>query len=237
MKTMALRRVNITRSANIADLRSLEKNRFVRKAWVMPWGFALLEIYDPIFGQLDDPSFRYDDPTRWNEEIRSYVRQIVDTERSILAPLYKGRPRHWQGNKLGLFLRSVTYKILDSKRLELPWLGQSTDWEIATAIRIGGKLREPASSKPVQDVLDRWLNWLPSVGKPPKMGDLRVNGKDFYVLCDFPERCGDACMALYTAFIAMPKDTSVEAAGFFSPDQTLLRYFRIGKPGEVTAQI
>jgi len=237
MKTMALRRVNITRSANIADLSSLEKNRLVRKAWVMPWKFALLEIYDPIFEQLDDPSFRYADPTRWNDEIRSYVRQVVDAERDILAPLYEGRPRHWQGNKLGLFLRSTTYRILDYKRLDLPWLGQSTDWDLATTIRIGGKLGEGASGRSVEQALDEWLNWLSQAGQALKLSVLRINGIDFDVLCDFPTACGDACMALYTAFIATPKGARIEAVGFFAPEQTHLRYLRIGKPGEMTAQI
>jgi hypothetical protein len=234
---MARRRVDITRTPNIADLSSIQQSPYVRKTWAMPWEFTLFEIYDPIFEELDNPSSALADPTKWTEVTREYVRQIVDTERSMLAPLYKGRPHHWQGNKLGMFLRTVTYRILDYKRLELPWLGYSPDWEIATTIRIGGKLRQGASGKPVEAVLDKWLNWLSPLGDAPKISSLRVNGRDFGFLCDFSGACGDACMALYTAFTAMPKDARIEAVGFFSPEQIHLRFLRIGRPGEMTAQI
>lgn len=234
---MARRRVDITRTPNIADLSSFQKSPYVRKTWAMPWAFTLFEIYDPIFEELDNPSSALADPTKWTEVTREYVRRIVDAERSMLAPLYKGRPHHWQGNKLGMFLRTVTYRILDYKRLELPWLGHSPDWEIATRIRIGGKLRQGVSGKPVEAVLDKWLNWLSPLAEAPKMGALRVNGEDFDLLCDFPAACGDACMALYTAFVAMPNASRPAGVGFFQPEQTHLRYTRIGKPGEMTAEI
>lgn len=203
----------------------------------MPWRFTLFEFYDPIYEKVDDPSSPLSRPTEWTEETRRYMSGLQDAERSILSPLYKGRPRHWQGNRLGLFLKSAIYRILDHKQLELPWLGHSDGWETANTIRICGKLKAQASSHPLEGVLDKWENWLSSVGIVPNMEDIDVKGEDFQVLCAFPEACGDACMALYTAFIAMSNEERVDAAGFFLPEQTRLRYMRIGKPGEMTAEI
>jgi hypothetical protein len=203
----------------------------------MPWGFVLFEFYDPIYEELENPSSALFDVTKWTEDTRRYMNQLVDAERSILAPLYNGRQRHWQGNKLGLFLKSTTYRILDHKRLNLPWLGHPTDWDIATTIRICGKLKPAASRNSLEQIVERWSSWLSTIGSAPKIGPLVISRDDFHVLCEFPEACGDACMSLYTAFIPISNETCVEAVGFFQPEHKHLRYLRIGKPGEVTAEI
>jgi hypothetical protein len=234
---MSLRRVDITRTANVANPERLASHPRVRKAWVMPWHFTLFEFYDPIYEQLDDSASKLSRPTEWTKETRRYMSDLVDAERGILAPLYEGRRRHWQGNKLGLFLKSAIYRIVDYKRLDLPWLGHPTNWEAARTIRVCGRLRSESSTGSLREALYMWSKWLLSVDSAPHMGAIRLKQRDFQVLCEFPSPCGDACMALYTKFIGMSKDNGVEAAGFFPPEETQALYLRIGAPGEITAEI
>jgi hypothetical protein len=163
--SVVMRRVVISRSSNI-DAEDLKLNPYVRKAWVMPWQFSLFEFYDPIHEKLDDPKSELADPTQWTDDVRKYMRGLVDAERRTLAPLYDGKARHWQGNKLGLPLRGAFYRIVDSKNLHLPWLGQSKDWEIAKILRICGKLSRPDNTA-LDEVLRMWESWLSSIGEAP----------------------------------------------------------------------
>ena len=203
----------------------------------MPWRFVLFEFYDPIYEELDNPSSELSDVTRWTEQTRAYMNTLVEAERSIMAPLYDGRPRHWQGNKLGVFLPSVIYRIIDNKKLQLPWFGYSAGWESATTIRVCGRLGEKTPVKSFETLLAEWSNWLALTGQGPTLGDLVFKNREFNILCEFPTACGDQCMALYTAMVARHRDSRVDAAGFFSPEQSDVRYLRIGQPGEITAHV
>ena len=124
-----MRRVNITRDENIRDINDLSRHPNVRKLWILPWNFVLFEFYDPTYEQIDNPKSPLSRVTEWTEETRQYMNQLVKSERAILSPLYKGKPAHWQGNKLALFLKSTIYRILDRKNMDLPWFGQSPDWK------------------------------------------------------------------------------------------------------------
>lgn len=234
---MALRRVDITRSVNISDLETLRNNPHVRNPWVMPWKFTLFEFYDPIYEQLGNPASGISDVTEWTEETRRYMERLVDTERDIMSPIYRGRPRHWQGNRLALFLKSAIYRIVDKQTLALPWLGQSADWEVATRIRIAGRLRKAAYSDVLENVVAQWAEWLQTAGQEPKRENLEFKGNDFHFVCEFRGTCGDSCLALYTALIATYQKTSIEAVGFFLPEQTELRYLEIGGRGEILTAV
>lgn len=234
---MTLRRVDITRTTNLADPKSVGSNPRVRKAWLMPWGFTLFEFYDPIYEQLDNPSSKLSNVVEWGEETRRYMGELVEAERNILAPVYRGKPRHWQGNKLGLPLRSVIYRIIDRGNLDLPWFGYSPDWEIITKIRICGRVRETIRLKTLEGVVEGWSKWLENIGQKPESDRFSSKGKDFQFQCQFSEPCGDACMALYTALVASYKATSIEAIGFFLAEQTEFRYLEIGGQGEILAKM
>jgi len=233
---VTLRRVNITRTVNVANATAVWTNPRVRKAWLMPWEFTLFEFYDPIYEEMDNPSSQLSDPTEWSEETRRYMAELVEAERSILAPVYRGRPPHWQGNKLGLLLRSVIYRIIDRRKLYLPWLGYGPDWEMKTKIRVCGRMHDSAKFTTLEGVVVTWLRWLKSVGQRLEADQLSCTGPDFEFLCQFPESCGDACMALYSALVASHKATSIQALGFFLPDQIEFRYLEIGGEGEIFFQ-
>src|SRR6516165_9384493 len=102
-----MRRVEITRTVNIDKDIDLSRHPNVRKNWAIPGGYTLIEVYDPVYEKIDDPACPLSDPTKWTDEIRQYMSALVEKKRAILAPLYKGQPRHWQGNTLGLPLRST----------------------------------------------------------------------------------------------------------------------------------
>ncbi len=233
---MAQRRVEITRTVNIADVEDLGKNPLVRKAWVMPWNFTLLEFYDPIYERLDDPSSDLSDPTQWTDATRARMNEIAEAKRKIIGRLYTGKPRHWQGNKMGMLLGSVVYRIVDDKKMNLPWLGYSVGWETARVVRICGRLGETKTDR-FQGLLQGWSNWLSSIHQAPQLSPLSTSGSDFSLLAEFPEACGDQCMALYTALVASEKKVSVEAVGFFSPEEQELRFRQVGALGEIVIRL
>jgi hypothetical protein len=194
----------------------------------------MFEFYDPIFEEVFDPSNPLSDVANQTEEIHQKLSHLVEVERAILAPLYRGRKRHWQGNQLGLPLKSVFYRVRDSKKIAWPWFGCSPGWEIETAVKVCGKLN--GTTMQDQDLLkgavDLWSKTTFLRDEIIEIGSPTFAGTIFEITCRFNNVCGDACLALYTVFAAQHKDKSVAAAGFFGLDKMPVDYLEIGGSGQ-----
>jgi hypothetical protein len=235
-----MRRVEITRTVNIDKNIDLSRHPNVRKNWSIPGNYALFEFYDPIYEKLDDPNCPLSNPTKWTDDTRLYMSHLVEKERAILSPLYQGRPRHWQGNTLGLPLQRAMYRVLDSKRLQWPWFGCLPGWELETSLRVRGRLEKPTeeNEQALAGELARWAEWASSTGElltcsPPTF----VEG-GFETLCSFSGPCGDVCMSLYIMLTLTRRRTSLLAVGFAGvdrPDVSPAVYMRFGARGLMKA--
>jgi hypothetical protein len=229
---MSWRRVNITRQVNIADLNQLPHHPNVRRCWVLPWGFVLFEFYDPIFEEAEiDPALGGSHGQ--SEATRRKLASLMIEERRLLAPLYRGRPEHWQGNKFGLPLKTVIYRVVDDKVIRWPWFGCSPDWEIQRRIRFSGKLGTLTTG--TRESLERafvdWATWAQSIGQLTGAGKFTFEVDKFGALCEFSGPCGDACMGLYLLLTEKRSQSNLEAAGFFDPDEKEMRFLEIGGTG------
>ena len=235
-----MRRVEITRTANIGKGIDLLRHPNVRKTWSIPGNYILFEFWDSIYEKLDDPGNPLSNPTKWKDDTRQYMSELVEKERAILAPLYEGRPRYWQGNTLGLPLKSTLYRVLDSKKLPWPWFACFPGWELEKSIKVRGRLKEPnaKNQRALTDELARWAEWASSIGELSTCSNPSFAEGGFEALCSFPGSCGDVCMALYVMLTLSQRRTSLLATGFGAvdrPDEFLAVYMRFGAPGLMKA--
>lgn len=216
-----MRRVEITRTANINPDIDLSQHPNVRRSWSIPGNYTLFEFYDPIYEKLDDPGSPLSSPTRWTDDIRRSMSELVEKERLILAPLYNGRPRHWQGNTLALPLRSALYRVLDTKRLRWPWFGCFPGWELKTRLKVRGRLEQPSvkNQQALAGEVARWAEWASSIGELLSCGRPTFAEGGFEALCSFSGACGDVCMALYIMLTLSRPRTSLLALGFEDVDR------------------
>jgi hypothetical protein len=230
---MSIRRVDMTRRVNVADVNVLVTHPNVRKIWKIPWDYILFEFYDPIFDLLDKPGVSPLEYSTLTRDLRPKLSELVKEERTLLSPLYAGRPLQWQGNQFGLPLKSVLYRVLDKKKIKWPWFGFSTDWETETSIRICGTIKTgaPEAQKYLNDAFSEWARWAKSVGVAISSGDILHENLEFSVSCQLSECCGDACMALYLLLTQVQDRTSLAAVGFFRPDEVSIRFLEVGGAG------
>jgi hypothetical protein len=229
---MGWRRVTITRDVNIADVNQLAHHPNVRRCWILPWEFVLFEFYDSIFEEAEvDPALCGSHGQ--SEATRGKLASLMIEERRLLAPLYRGRPEHWQGNKFGLPLKTVIYRVVDNEAIRWPWFGCSPDWEIQKRIKVFGKLGKLNSG--TRESLERafvdWTTWAKSIGELTGAGKFTFNGDSFGTLCEFSSPCGDACMSLYLLLTKKRSEVNLEAVGFFDPDEKEMRFLEIGGTG------
>jgi hypothetical protein len=228
---MTWRRMNITRDENIADAGGLSRHPNVRRYLHFPWGYTMFEFYDPIFESVYGV-----DPARHSEATRSRLATLMREERDLLGPVYKGRPDHWQGNQFGLLLKTAVYRVIDKKKLAWPWFGSSPAWEIKRRIKVEGRLK--ATTVGIRDSLGsafgEWAEWATALGELERMAQIAYDDKKFSVLCDFSNACGDVCVALYLLLTKTRRQTSLEAVGFFNPEESSSTFLEIGGTGVVT---
>ena len=224
---MSFRRVNITRDENISNHGALLHHPNVRNCIRFPWGYTLFEFFDPLFDAIDA------EPMSSSMEIRSRAEELMSEERKLLRPLYKGRPSHWQGNQLGLPLKTGVYRVLGKKKVEWPWFGSSPGWECEKEIKVSGRFRNSVGGawERTERVFGEWSSWAVSTGRLAHIEQLVHRDEHFTVLCSFSEVCCDACLGLYLLLAQTRKETFVDAVGFFQPDETALKFYEIGGAG------
>lgn len=226
---MPFRRVNITRDQNIEAQEQLSHHPNVRRYLRFPWGYTLFEFYDPIFESKEVVNCSQPQ----SEETRARLALLISEERKLLSPLYEGRPERWQGNQLVLPLETGIYRVLDKQRSNWPWFGCSPGWESDTKIKISGMLRAstPDSQESLENMFAEWASWANSSGRLTSKGQLTYLDAIFSVVCSFNEACCDSCIGLYLLLAKTRKETSIEAVGFFRPEETSPKFYEIGGTG------
>lgn len=229
---MVFRRVNITRDENIEAQEQLSHHPNVRRVLRFPWGYTLFEFYDPIFESEEVANCSQ--PR--SEETGARLALLISEERKLLSPLYEGRPNYWQGNQLVLPLETGVYRVLEKQRGNWPWFGSSSGWESDTTIKISGMLGVSTSDsrKSLENRLSEWASWANASGWLASRRELAYHDMRFSIICSFNEFCCDPCIGLYLLLAKTRKETSVEAVGFFRPEETSPKFYEIGGTGVIS---
>ena len=225
-----MREVIITKDSNLIDLDTLAQNPIVRKCWRLAKGYTLIEPYDPV---LDDP--RISSAARHKEPLKSQLNAFYSEQAKLLAPLYE----HVKPSDAGMALIPGTrtvYRFLGRDKLRIRWpeIGCSRGWESANTVRISGRLVAaiPETIQGLNTVLKEWLDSMAAVSQIRLVRSMAFADRDFTLIAEFADACGDAAMALYILLTETRGLTSLEAVGFFLPDDFSSPFVQIGGPGK-----
>jgi len=218
---MTIRYVVITKTSDLTDPEAFPRHALVVKCWHCPRGWTLYELYQPVFDLLlsCDQSVvtaAYNDP-----RIREEGLAVCAEEQKLLAPLYREVA---DPNRGGVKIFSKTAEYLyygrGKKNPKWPQKGNSLGWDEARTIRIAGRLvaAMPETVEALETVFKEWVDYMTGLGEITKAGKLTFSGEHFRAICEFAGPCGDAVMALFTMATVTRNITSLEAIGFFHPD-------------------
>lgn len=227
---MFMRQVIITRYSNVADPDGLSKNKLVRKAWKLPRGYFLCELFDPVFESIYNWDMAKQRAAFADEGIRARSAAIVAEEMALFAPLFGQEKRRSPFLKLGVPCQSVLYRFLDRQPIRWPELGYSPNWETVRSIEITGELKSISqeAAEELRILFQEWLVAMAALGEINRAHPITFTHEKFVVECEFTGACGDAAMALYMLLTETKKITSVKSVGFFLPTDINRHYLPIG---------
>jgi hypothetical protein len=231
---MRVRRVIITKNANVNNIETLPLHPNVRKCWRLPREYVLFEFYHPVFERIYDQDPAVANAARSDEIVRSQTAEAIAEERNLLAPLYRdiGNP----SNALTLLVpsKAATYFFVGRGKGRISWprTGYSPGWESSTRIRVDGRLfmALPEAVEGLRTVLREWSDSMTKIGEMKAIETLIIDGTHFSAICEFEGPCGDAAMALFMLLTETRNLSSLEAVGFFFPDDISSTLFEAGDP-------
>lgn len=228
---MFMRQVIITRYSNVADPKGLSKNKLVRKAWKLPRGYFLCELFDPVFESIYNWDMAKQRAAFADEGIRARSAAIVAEEMALFAPLFGQEKRRSPFLKLSVPCQSVLYRFLDRQPIRWPELGYSPNWETVRSIEITGKSKSISqkAAEELKILFQEWLDAMTALGEINRAHSITFTSEKFIAECEFTGACGDAAMALYMLLAETKKITSVQSVGFFLPTDINRRYLPIGR--------
>jgi hypothetical protein len=226
---MFMRQVIITRYSNVADPHGLSKNKLVRKAWKLPRGYFLCELFDPVFESIYNWDMAKQRAAFADAGIRARSASIVAEEMALFAPLYGQEKRRSPFLRLGVPCQSVLYRFLDKQPIRWPELGNSLNWESSRSIDITGELKSTSQevAEGLRILFQEWVDALAALGELSRAHPIIFTGENFSAECEFTGPCGDAAMALYMLLTETKKITSVQSVGFFLLTDIDRRYLPI----------
>jgi hypothetical protein len=235
----ARRRVNITNNVNLTDLGTLPTHPNVRRCWRLPRAYTLFEFYHPIFEIAYSLEKTLDQSGANEEEVMAVVKAALDEESNLLAPLYAGVKRRSRCVQLVVPLKTVLYQFLGRSRVTWPPFGCSPDFEAAQSIRITGQLAvaTPEALEGLKATFAEWLDSMAEQGEIIRAAPTRFTGNDFSVICECTGGCGDPAMALYMLLSETRTLTSLEAVGFFLPDDFSSPFLEVGGLGKSSQRL
>jgi hypothetical protein len=228
---MFMRQVIITRYSNVADPDGISKNKLVQKAWKLPRGYFLCELFDPVFEAIYNWDMAKQRAAFADEGIRARSAAVIAEEMALFAPLYGQEKRRSPFVKLGVPCQSVLYSFLDKQPIRWPELGHSPNWETARSIEITGELKSALHKAPEELSMSfqEWVDAMTALGEISRARPITFSDENFVTKCEFKGACGDAAMALFMLLTEAKKVTSVQSVGFFLPTDIKRRYLPIGR--------
>ena len=216
---MSRRDVKITRDINLTDREGLSRNPRICKVWHLPWGYTLFE------------SATSASPVLGNEEFNAARNGVLNEEEKLLLPLYQVVNRS-RALMLLIPTKTVFYRFLGMEKDRMPWprIGLSPGWEVSRKIRIAGQLVAaiPETIEAVNNVLREWSSVMAGLGQVEEVPPATFSGRTFSITCEFIGPAGDPAMALYILLTETRASTSLEAVGFFLPEDFTTPFLEIG---------
>ena len=231
---MMQRQVTIAKDADI-DLEALAVHPLIVKCWRLPRGYTLFEQYHPVFEHTCNSDYEAARAALRAEPYKSQHDAARLGWRKLLAPAYAdGKGDHM----FVLMTQTATYWFEGRERYTIKWprIGVSKNWEGLSRIRIVGRLflAIPEAVENLKTVFSEWQKAIP--GEVVQAGDLVFTGDGLSANYEFEGPCGDATMALFMLLTATRHLTSLEAIGFFLPDDYSTLFWHPGGEGEKMPQ-
>ncbi|MGB7461335.1 MAG: hypothetical protein WBW14_00435 [Candidatus Acidiferrum sp.] len=232
---MSLPRITITRNENVQNHQNLHHPN-VRKYPRFPRGYTLFEYYDPIFETTSGPDGVAIPMDKQPAKIRRCLSSAMWEERSLLSPLFEGRPKHWQANQLLLPLERGIYCVLGTERMNWPWFWSSPGWELRTRIKVSGILEQTALSvrSSLENSFSTWFAWASAQRAFISGQHLAFVRGTFSTLCEFLETAVEACIGLYLLFTVSLSQIQLRAVGFFDTSETAPKFYEMGRTGIIS---
>ncbi len=165
---------------------------------------------------------------------------VFSEERNLLAPLYRKVPnprRFGEGRNGFLCLtHAASYTVFSrgEESFQFPEFRGSKNWDEASTLRVAGRL-VMASEETIgglQGVYGEWVDCMTGYSALVRAEALEFSGEYFSSTCEFSGVCSDAVLALFMVLTATRGLTSVEAVGFFHPEDYATQYQKIGDPAK-----
>lgn len=229
---MRSRKVIVTRKSETVHPEALATHPNVRGLWWLPHGYMLFEFYHPVFERIYDTEPGLAKSARQLDAVKGQTAQAVAEEQKLLWNLYRDFPESSEALMLLVPAQTAFYNFLGRYKRTIAWpsLGCSPLWETAQKIRVAGRLAANISetTDALRTVLEEWSASAPStsiVHLPPK---LAFDDEYFSFECSFSGPCGDATMGLYMVLTETRSLTSLQAVGFFLPEDFSTPFRQIG---------
>lgn len=233
-----LRQVAIAKGTDV-DMEVLATHPNVVKRWCLPYGYVLFEFYHPIFDKAWDSDFSLATWHHYNEPSKSQVVEADREMKRVLAPLFDPG----QNPDCCMYTRyapNAVYRFFGRERHSIKWpkIGLSQEWSSARRVRLAGRLfySMPETTDALAAVIGQWHECLVGYGESAPGTNVKWAEEHFSSIYDFEDACGDATMALFMILTATRNLTSLEAVGFFLPDDYTSPFFDIRGLGEMEPQ-
>ncbi len=233
---MRVRRVIVTKAANVSDPDGLAHHANVAKCWRLPNDHVLFEFYHSVFDCIYDNDPCVTNAALQDEATRRLGNEAASIERGLLAPLYRIVKDTSDATMLLVPTRAALYLFLGRRKNEISWpdLGVSSGWESRKHVRIAGCLRRAKRSQSfpkLESVVTEWISSMAENGVLIERGPTATkDGYYFSINVRCTEPCGDALMALYMLVTLSPPETGLEKVGFFDEEDFNSEFLQIGGP-------
>lgn len=229
---MRIRYVAINRDTDFADVEGFARHPHVVKCWRLPRAFTLYELYAPVFDLIWDPDLS--NAARLDPEVRRRTNEVYWERNRQLAPLLRDVP---DPNHRPMDVRAITahYHFFGLGRsYHWPQLGTSVGWGEARVIRIAGRLATalPENVRSLQALFSEWADCMTRLGELTRAPVIHLSDGYFSEVFEFSGPCGDAAMALFMLVTDTRKLTSLQAIGFFHPEDYATAFSQRVGPGE-----
>jgi hypothetical protein len=219
---MRIRKVIVTKTTNVSDPSALGGHPNVKKTWDLGCGFVLFEFYHPVFNHIHESDLDLANAARNDPAVRTATAAAVAEERQLLAPLYQQLRRPSDALILLIPSKTTMYYFLGlgKGRIQWPEFARSTDWEVARSIRVAGRLFSVIDETidGLNRIFKEWSKRMVAFGVMTQAETMVFSRNGFSTICEFTVPCGDAMIALFALLSETRYITSLDAVGFFLPD-------------------
>lgn len=153
--------VTITALRNV-DRVAIENDSHVRNLLIGPRDICLYEFYDPLFDHLHDSDPSRSSAARSLPDTKERIRELWNTERTLLAPLFRNATATARYVQFSVPTFTVMYKFLARERCEWPELQVIPHWEEKQQLRLTLRctLLDTEIRADLEKIVTEWCLWL-----------------------------------------------------------------------------